>query len=129
VVDLDADALAAELAGDLLSHGDAPVTAAPAGDVNASEDGLHLKGVDSHQCADAVNVEGDDAVRSGGFQDVGRDLRVWPGAVAKVGVGMRVAQSLTQVDQQRVAVGRCGAVQCPVGGDYGPDHWYSAFAT
>src|SRR5690606_2931696 len=76
VVDLDADVLPAELAGDLLSHGDGAVTAAPAGDVNASEHRLNLQCVNRDQRADPVHIERDDAVRSGGFQDVGPDLRV-----------------------------------------------------
>jgi len=129
VVDLDADALAAELAGDFLSHGDGAVTTAPAGNVHTGEDGLYLKGVHCDESADSVHIERDDAIGARRRQDVVADHRVKSRPVAHVGVGVRVAQCVAQVNQQYVALVRCGTVKYAVGGDYGPDHWYSSFAT
>src|SRR5690606_38304211 len=101
VVDLSSDAFAAALAGDFPGDRYAPVTAAPAGDVDTGEQGLDLHGVHCDQRADPVHVGRDDAVGARRRQDVVADHRVKPGAVAHVGVGVRVAQSLTQADQQR----------------------------
>src|SRR5690606_28601812 len=87
VVDLSPDAFAAELAGDFLSDRDAPVTAAPAGDVDAGEHRLYLQGVNRDERADPVHVEGDNSVCSRRRQDVVTDHRVKPRPVAHVGVG------------------------------------------
>src|SRR5690554_836064 len=76
VVDLDSDPLSAELTRGFLGHGDGAVTAAPACDVHAGEHGLHLQGVHCDKRTNPIDVEGDDAIRPGGFQDVGPDLRV-----------------------------------------------------
>src|SRR5690606_28437389 len=125
VVNLHADALAAELAGDLLGHGDAPVPATPAGDVNTGEDWLYLHGVDRVQRPDAVDVEGDNAVRSRRRQDVVADHRIQPGAVAHLRVMVRIPQCVAQVDQQRIPISGRWSVQHAVGGDDDPDqgHW------
>src|SRR5690606_29522296 len=129
VIHLDADALAAELAGDLLSHGDGAVTTTPAGNVNAGEHRLYLQGVHGDERADPVDAERDDTVRSRRGQDVVADHRVEPVPVAQLRVMVRVAQRVAQVDQQRVPISGRWSVQCPVGSDNNPDHRYFSFAT
>src|SRR5690606_5765511 len=89
VVDLSSDALAAELTRDLLSHGDAPVTTAPAGHVHPSEDGLYLHGVHCDESADPVDAERDDTVRSRRRQDVVTDHRIQTVPVAQLRVMVR----------------------------------------
>src|SRR5690606_23643200 len=76
VVNLDSDALSAELTRDLLGDRNSPVTPAPACDVHTGEHGLNLQGVHGGERSDTVHVERDDAIRPGGFQDVGPNLRV-----------------------------------------------------